>query len=924
MASGDKVSVHLVFLPFLHLTTVITCSQGLHFKDKKLSDWAEAGLAVHHAGLDYQDRRTIEDAFKNDQLKAIFCTSTLAVGVNLPAHTVVIAGTFFWDGTRQAEYPDLDIQQMLGRAGRPQFDDSGTAVILCTKEQNQKYKDLLGSKTVIESCLHENLTEHINSEIGLGTIKDIDTGQEWIRSTFLYVRIQRNPKYYAAALRHTGNIAIHWQKALDDLMRNAVNKLEEAGLVSMNPTDPENDEDPNTAQILATTYGKIMSDDCISFGTMQLIMNIEPNSTFRALLEVLSNAAEFQDVKLRMGEKAIYNKLNQSEELRYPLGRKPSTSADKVFLLIQICLGNISLDHYKESTENSNPTFELLRIWKIAPRICKAIVKVAIEKEDGGSLKAALELVRSINGKAWENTSTVFRQIDDIGAKSIKVLGANGIITFRALAQTDPRRVEMLLNRAIGFGNRVVDRAKTYPQFRLELEQITQISESNTPPAEISYSVRILCEGDIQDPSTKKSTYSERTISLLAVMSDGALVKYCRIPAKHFALEDNRKVVVTATFTRPNQKLQVIVGVDQLSGCSAFTEIRPERPAVAFGPAIDTRPGEEDEDQADIEVGGQVDLELEEDTLVESATLRQPSIDALTFAGPEEFQPPAAQETTQGSTDALIRLPNGNYKCGHTCSGSCQHSCCVEGSKKPPKRKKSSKSQQWTLVQQKEGVALHTADPNSTWSEKRQAANIVSGFPDDEEEDTRPKPKPRKRKTPVASESGISDEEDENRAKPKRRTRVMLTDSAATDIEKQASESVALQSERDPAQSAGVESEVQPQKQKCPLRPRRQRRKYIVKDLHFTDLQDPDVSHGSDNEHGPESLTRPLRRLIVAGSKLEAGELRDMISLHLDLTIFGTGIESNESLAGLRASNPADAVNPGQTSRTMELKGRER
>ncbi len=54
---------------------------------------------------------------------------TLAVGVNLPAHTVVIKGTKFWHGPGWEEYSDIDIQQMMGRAGRPQFDTSGTVIV---------------------------------------------------------------------------------------------------------------------------------------------------------------------------------------------------------------------------------------------------------------------------------------------------------------------------------------------------------------------------------------------------------------------------------------------------------------------------------------------------------------------------------------------------------------------------------------------------------------------------------------------------------------------------------------------------------------------------------------------------------------------------------------------------------------------------
>jgi ATP-dependent DNA helicase HFM1/MER3 len=51
--------------------------------------------------------------------------------------------------------------QMLGRAGRPQFDDSGVAVIMTRKEKKEKYEKLMCGKEKLESCLHLNLIEHL-------------------------------------------------------------------------------------------------------------------------------------------------------------------------------------------------------------------------------------------------------------------------------------------------------------------------------------------------------------------------------------------------------------------------------------------------------------------------------------------------------------------------------------------------------------------------------------------------------------------------------------------------------------------------------------------------------------------------------------------------------------------------------------------
>jgi Helicase conserved C-terminal domain len=79
---------------------------------------AQTGVGIHHAGLMLEDRQLTENLFLHGTLKCLFATSTLAVGVNLPAHTVIIKGVETWDNGEWREYSDLDIMQMMGRAVR--------------------------------------------------------------------------------------------------------------------------------------------------------------------------------------------------------------------------------------------------------------------------------------------------------------------------------------------------------------------------------------------------------------------------------------------------------------------------------------------------------------------------------------------------------------------------------------------------------------------------------------------------------------------------------------------------------------------------------------------------------------------------------------------------------------------------------------
>ena len=96
------------------------------------------GAAFHHAGLNREHRRLVEEAFKEGKIKILSATPTLAAGVNLPARTVVI-GSYrrFTPGYGMYPISVLEYKQMSGRAGRPQYDDYGEAVLIASSSDEQ-------------------------------------------------------------------------------------------------------------------------------------------------------------------------------------------------------------------------------------------------------------------------------------------------------------------------------------------------------------------------------------------------------------------------------------------------------------------------------------------------------------------------------------------------------------------------------------------------------------------------------------------------------------------------------------------------------------------------------------------------------------------------------------------------------------------
>ena len=90
------------------------------------------GVAFHHAGLSYKLREIVESSFKDGKLKLITATPTLAAGINLPARTVIVRDlTRFSDGY-SSYISTMEVEQMMGRAGRPKYDREGFAYIYCS------------------------------------------------------------------------------------------------------------------------------------------------------------------------------------------------------------------------------------------------------------------------------------------------------------------------------------------------------------------------------------------------------------------------------------------------------------------------------------------------------------------------------------------------------------------------------------------------------------------------------------------------------------------------------------------------------------------------------------------------------------------------------------------------------------------------
>ena len=119
------------------------------------------------------DRSLVEDLFADGSIRVLCSTATLAWGVNLPAHTVIIKGTQVYDPEKGkwVELSYLDIMQMFGRAGRPQYDSRGEGIMITTHNELQYYLSLMNEQLPVESQMIARLPDSLNAEIVMGTYR---------------------------------------------------------------------------------------------------------------------------------------------------------------------------------------------------------------------------------------------------------------------------------------------------------------------------------------------------------------------------------------------------------------------------------------------------------------------------------------------------------------------------------------------------------------------------------------------------------------------------------------------------------------------------------------------------------------------------------------------------------------------------------
>ncbi|CCF42386.1 activating signal cointegrator 1 complex subunit 3 [Colletotrichum higginsianum] len=419
---------------------------------RDLRELIPKGLGVHHAGMARSDRNLMERLFGEGVIKVLCCTATLAWGVNLPAAAVVIKGTQVYSA-QEGKFVDLgilDVLQIFGRAGRPQFEDTGIGMICTTQDRLHHYLTTVTEQQPIESKFSTKLVDNLNAEIALGTVTSIPEAVQWIGYSYLFVRMQRSPMSYG----------IEWAEIRDDptlvqrrrqLAIQAARTLQQSQMIIFNEV---------TEELRSKDIGRIASQYYILHTSIQIFNTMmRPMATEADILKMISMSGEFDNIQSRDSEEKELSRLRH-DVVPCDVDGGVDTPQAKTNILLQAYISRAQPEDFALGND-------LNYVAQQAGRICRALFMIALNRRWGHQCLVLLTLAKSIEKRIWpfqhplhqfDFPKSVFNQLD-----------AKENLSIEAMRDMEPAEIGALIHNQSA-GKKIAHILNNFPTVSVEAE----------------------------------------------------------------------------------------------------------------------------------------------------------------------------------------------------------------------------------------------------------------------------------------------------------------------------------------------------------------------------------------------------------------------------------------------------------------------
>ncbi|KAK3987872.1 putative helicase [Cladorrhinum sp. PSN332] len=443
-----------LFDPSMHEKYEAAMRDVKQTKAREIRDLVPKGLGIHHAGMARSDRNLMEKLFGEGVIKVLCCTATLAWGVNLPAAAVVIKGTQVYSA-QDGKFVDLgilDVLQIFGRAGRPQFEDTGIGMICTTHDRLAHYLTAVTDQLPIESRFSAKLVDNLNAEIALGTVNSISDAVKWIGYSYLFVRMKRNPMAYG----------IEWSEYQDDptlvqrrrkLAIQAAQTLRQSQMIIYN--DP-------TEELRSKDIGRIASQYYIQHTSIQIFNSLmKPDSTEKDILMMIAMSGEFDNIQSRNNEANELTAMRKNDHfVPYEIKGGIDTPQTKTNILLQAYISRAQPDDFAL-------TNDLNYVAQQAGRICRALFMIALNRRWGYQCLVLLTMAKSIEKRIWAFQHP-FHQFD-LPKPVLNNLDAKESLSIESMREMEHAEIGNLVNN-FRMGSKIAKYLDNFPTLSVEAE----------------------------------------------------------------------------------------------------------------------------------------------------------------------------------------------------------------------------------------------------------------------------------------------------------------------------------------------------------------------------------------------------------------------------------------------------------------------
>jgi pre-mRNA-splicing helicase BRR2 len=302
------------------------------------------------------------------------------------------------------ELSSLDVLQMLGRAGRPQYDTKGVGILITSHSELQYYLSVLNQQLPIESQFISKMVDNLNAEIVLGTVQNAKDAMEWLKHTYLYIRMLNQPTLYGCTheMRKTDP---RLETRCADLIHTAALQLDKNNLIRY---------DRKSGTFQSTELGRIASHYYITSESVQVYnLLLKPTLSEIELFRVFSLSSEFKNITVREEEKLELTKL--LERVPIPIKESIEEPSAKVNVLLQAYISQLKLEGFALMSD-------MVFITQSANRLIRAVFEIALHRGWAQLTEKCLNLSKMIDKRMWQSMCPLrqFKKIPDEVVKKIE------------------------------------------------------------------------------------------------------------------------------------------------------------------------------------------------------------------------------------------------------------------------------------------------------------------------------------------------------------------------------------------------------------------------------------------------------------------------------------------------------------------------